>query len=79
MDWYKLPSFRITDQFPVEKEDFINQQYQEMEQLRDLGNQLNEFTEKALFKEIIQDVDYVPILDGLAIMESTDIIEQAKV
>ena len=44
-----------------------------------IGNKPNEFTEKTLFKESMQDVDYTPILAGIGMMDPPDSIEKFKV
>ena len=46
--------------------------------MREIGYQPNEFMEKILYKECIQDVEYNPILSGIDMMYITSIIDQVK-
>ena len=62
----------------MEEEAFINQWDEGIEEFRELEQKTNYCMEKTLFKELIQDVDYTPILSGLDIMETHAIIEQVK-
>ena len=49
-----------------------------MDELRYVEKKPNDFMYKELFKDIIQDVDYTFILDGIENMETSDRIDQVK-
>ena len=56
----------------------INQWYKGIEELKDLGQQPKKFMEKTIFKEIIQDIAYNPILAELEMIDPTVRIEQVR-
>ena len=57
---------------------FINIWYERVEELREIGYQRNEFLDKILYKECIQDVEYNPILSVIDMMYIPSIIDQVK-
>ena len=77
MGEYSLPQYYRP--LPRGAEASVKQLDKSMEDLREMGKQPNFFTEKTLFKEFIDDIDYTPILYLLYMMKLTANIDQVHV
>ena len=69
---------KLTLVYPGRAETFLAKWEDTLDKLRDVSQAPNDFLERTLLKEAIQDADYTSVLTGLDLLDTPPSVEKCK-
>ena len=76
--WAELNDLKLTGVYPGGAEVFLSRWEDAVDKLKDVGQAPNEFLERTLLKEAIQDEEYQSVLTGFDLMDVPLSVERCK-